>query len=91
MVRRCKHPNKEVEGAIKYAEKNGWVYKDSGGSSHAWGRLYCPLHTREGHTISIWSTPRSPYAHAKLIKAAVDKCHHEVKERGALCSHMNLH
>lgn len=77
---RCKHPNKEIEKAIQYAEKNGWIYKDSGKASHAWGKLHCPWHEREGHKLSVWSTPRDPYIHAKLIKRAVDKCHHESKE-----------
>ena len=30
MAKRPKHPNKEIEAAILYAEKNGWIYKDSG-------------------------------------------------------------
>jgi hypothetical protein len=61
---RSKHPNKEIETAILYAEKHGWTYKDSGKSAHAWGKLFCPLHTREGHIIHIWSTPRSAHNHA---------------------------
>lgn len=53
-MRRSKHPDKEIEAAILYAEENGWTYKDSGKSAHSWGRLLCPLHTREGHQMSIW-------------------------------------
>lgn len=81
MAKRPKHPNKEIEEAILYAEENGWVCKDSGKSAHAWGRLLCPLHTREGHQMSIWSTPRSTFNHAQQIKRLVDKCQHDtVKE-----------
>lgn len=76
MLKRCRHPNKEIEDAIKYAEKHGWIYKDSGGSAHSWGQLLCPLHTREGHRISIWSTPRCAFNHGQQIRRTVDKCHH---------------
>ena len=80
MARRSKHPNKEIEDAIQYAEKNGWSYKDAGKSAHAWGQLLCPLHTREGHRISVWSTPRSAYNHAQQIRRAVDRCKHEEED-----------
>ena len=73
---RSKHPNKEIEEAIKYAEEHGWTYKSSGKSAHAWGRLLCPLHTREGHQMSIWSTPRNAYNHAAQITRKVDSCKH---------------
>jgi len=79
MIKRPKHPNKEIEKAILYAEKNHWIYKESGNSAHAWGRLLCPLHQRDGHQMSIWSTPKSATNHAKQIKKLVDKCQHETK------------
>ena len=60
MPKRNKHPNKEIEAAIQYAEEKGWEYRDSGNSSHAWGKLFCPLHAREGHYISIYTTPKQP-------------------------------
>ncbi len=75
--RRSKHPNKEIEEAIAYAEEHGWVYKGSGKSAHAWGKLLCPLHAREGHKMSIWSTPRNTFNHAQQIKHFVDKCQHD--------------
>lgn len=80
MIKRQKHPNKEIEKAIVYAEKRGWTYKHSGKSAHAWGKLLCPLHNREGHKMSIWSTPRNTYDHALQIKRLVDKCQHDVVE-----------
>lgn len=81
MAKRAKHPNKEIELAILYAEKNGWVYKDTGKSSHAWCILVCPLRTREGHKMSIWSTPRNAFNHAKQIKRLVNKCEHTVRNK----------
>lgn len=74
---RLKHPNKNIEKAIKYAESKGWRHQQTGGSAHAWGRLLCPLASREGHTMSIWSTPKNPDNHAKQIKRNVDACEHQ--------------
>lgn len=74
---RPKHPNKEIELAIKYAESKGWRYFSSGSSAHAWGRLLCPLATTEGHAMSIWSTPKSPENHARQIRRNVDVCEHQ--------------
>ncbi len=80
MAKRPKHPNKEIEEAVVYAEKNGWTYKHSGKSAHSWGKLLCPLHTREGHKMSIWSTPKNTFAHSQQIKRSVDKCQHDISE-----------
>ncbi len=76
MTRR-KHPSKDIEYAIKYAEENGWTVETGG--SHAWGRMYCPYNDKECRCgefcqASIWSTPKSPTNHAKQIKRVVDKC-----------------
>lgn len=76
MVKRSRHPNKEIEASIQYAEELGWRYRESGNSSHAWGRLLCPSHMREGCQISIWSTPRNVTNFAKLIRQRVTKCEH---------------
>jgi len=73
---RPKHPNKEIDEAIQYAIENGWRYKESGKSSHSWGRLLCPLHSPEGCSMSIWSTPRNTGNHAKQIMRKVDQCLH---------------
>ncbi len=73
---RKKHPNKEIEAAVQYAENRGWRYKTTGGSAHAWGRLLCPFVSREGCSMSVWSTPRDPVNHAKQIQRRVDACPH---------------
>lgn len=73
---RPKHPNKEIDHAIHYAESKGWRYQATGNSAHAWGRMLCPLATREGHAMSIWSTPKNMQNHAKQIKRNVDACEH---------------
>jgi len=76
MPKRPRHPNKEIENAITYAESHGWRYRKSGDSAHAWGRMLCPLESREGCAISIWSTPRSTYQHTDQIKRRVRMCPH---------------
>ena len=76
MANRPQHPDKDIEKAVKYAEKRGWVYHPSGNSAHAWGRLLCPLKKREGCSMSVWCTPRNPQNHAKQIKKRIDECIH---------------
>ncbi len=71
------HPNKEIEQAIKYAEKHGWRIEVGG--AHAWGKLYCPYHDKacrggEFCIASIWSTPRNVENHAKQIRRVVNNC-----------------
>lgn len=72
---RARHPNKHIEDAVKYAESLGWDVRLSNG--HAWGRLLCPRHTREGCAISVWSTPRNPESHARQIRRDIDTCPHQ--------------
>lgn len=76
MTRR-RHPKKEVEEAIQYAESNGWRVSLGGG--HAWGKMYCIENTKDCRCgefciTSINSTPRNPVSHAKQIKRVVDNC-----------------
>ncbi len=65
-----KHPNKEIQAALKYAEQNGWSIKIGG--SHAWGKILCPYNDADCRCgefclTSIWSTPRNPTNHAKHL------------------------
>ena len=74
---RKKHPKKEIEAALQYAEGNGWRIETGG--AHAWGRLYCPLNDGEcrhgRYCISgIWSTPKNSMYHARHIRQIVDNC-----------------
>jgi hypothetical protein len=76
----ARHPNKEVQAALEYAEEQGWtVVKSKKG--HCWGVIRCP-HGRGGCQKSVWSTPRSPQTHAKSLRAFVDKCLHAEGEKG---------
>ena len=74
---RVRHPKKEVEDALRYAESAGW--RISVGGSHAWGKIYCPYNDSDCRCgefciASVWSTPKSPGNHARQIKRVVDNC-----------------
>lgn len=76
---RPKHPNKDIESALQYAEVHNWRVEKSQGSAHSWGQILCPYNISDCRNgihcrSSIWSTPRSPVNHARLLKRIVDKC-----------------
>lgn len=72
-----KHPSKHIQGAIDYAKEKGWRVIETGKSSHAFCRLYCPEKSRDGCKMSVWSTPRNERGHARQIKRRVDRCPHQ--------------
>jgi hypothetical protein len=72
---RPRHPNKEIEAAVQYAEAHGWTCTLSK-RGHAWGRLRCRHHQRGGCQLSVWSTPASPQDHADFLRRNVDRCPH---------------
>jgi hypothetical protein len=74
MMARPRHPIKEIEQAVSYAESRGWRFVRQG--AHAWGILYCPEAGRDGHRFSVYSTPRTPTAHARDLRRVVDRCPH---------------
>jgi hypothetical protein len=59
---------------LKQLSLMGWRFVRTKG--HGWARLLCPLGTREGCQISVWSTPRNPEGHAKGIRRNIDRCGH---------------
>ena len=71
---RPSHANKEIDAALDFAVSKGWTIVKAGPHAHAWGRMLCPNHSREGCQVSIWSTPRNPQNHAKGLRRAVDRC-----------------
>jgi len=79
MGARPRHPNKEIEDAVRYAEAKGWSWVKLKG--HGWGKLLCPHHDREGCQIFVWSTPRRPESHARGIRRDVDRCPHSGENR----------
>jgi hypothetical protein len=76
-IPRNKHPKKEIEQALAYAESRGWRLEIGG--AHAWEKMYCPANDRDCRCgefciVSIWSTPRSVENHARQIRRVVDNC-----------------
>jgi hypothetical protein len=59
---RRRHPKKEVEAALRYAEGQGWLIAPTT-SGHRWGVARCGL----GCSVSIWSTPKNPGNHGKAV------------------------
>lgn len=74
---RPKHPDKDIEQALRHAETLGWRVDKARG--HAWGRMFCPWNDQDCRCgefciTSVWSTPRNPKAHARVIRRVVDNC-----------------
>jgi len=78
-ISRPRHPKPSVEKAIQYAEKLGWRVKISK-RGHAWGKLLCPLASRMGCIITVWSTPKNEDNHARHIQNKVDSCDCEYQD-----------
>ncbi|MHB8284235.1 MAG: hypothetical protein ACYDD1_06115 [Caulobacteraceae bacterium] len=69
---RPRHPSKEVEAVIDYAETRGWTLRQMG----HWGRLFCTQGDRAGCQVGVSGTPRNAQDHAKQLKRAIDRCPH---------------
>jgi hypothetical protein len=66
-----KHPKKDVDAALDYAEDLGHMVERTV-AGHKWGRITCSL----GHRASVWSTPRTAVHHAHdLRKWAIQHWH----------------
>ena len=48
---RNRHPDKEIEEAVTYAEACGWQVVPVK-KGHAWGRLYCHHHDRDSTQLT---------------------------------------
>lgn len=72
---RKRHPHKEIEKVVQYAETLGWrvVLSKRG---HAWGYLYCTQADRTGCKVGVSSTPHNPENHARHVRSSVDSCPH---------------
>lgn len=75
MPQRGKHPDKEVEAALLYAESHLWSVRLGG----HWGFLYCPYNDSECRCgtrckAGIWGSPKNPGNHAKQLRQVVDGC-----------------
>jgi hypothetical protein len=73
---RPRHPNKEVEEAVRYAEERGWTVRMLG----HWGRLSCAQADRDGCQVGVFGTRRNADNHARQVRRAVDRCPHQERE-----------
>ena len=78
---RKRHPNRDIEAALRALEAMGWsVDEAKGRSAHAWGFALCPANARDACRsgvfcrMSVWSTPRNPQAHARELVRKADGC-----------------
>jgi hypothetical protein len=76
LATRPRRPDKDVEGAVQYAESKGWTVRMQG---HR-GRLYCAHADRDGCHFGVWSTPKNAGDHARRIIRIVDRCPHKDEE-----------
>ena len=67
---RRRHPKKDVEKALQYAEQRGWQVVLGG--AHHWGVIRCGFGCEE----PVWSIPANPGNHAKKLVRKVTKCRH---------------
>lgn len=71
---RSRHPKKDVEKALQFAEDNRWTVSPKNKTGgHTWGFMICP--TGEDRA-SIWSTPTNEGNHANQLRRAVIRCDH---------------
>jgi len=76
-MERRRHPDKEIEAALRHAEAYGWQIVAMG--HHGWGKMYCPTYSAtcrcgEFCISVIWCTPRNAFNHARALRRVADKC-----------------
>lgn len=78
---RRRHPDKDIEAALRALEATGWTVEEAKGrSAHAWGFALCPANAgaacRGGVfcRMSVWSTPRNPTGHARALLRQAAGC-----------------
>jgi methionine aminopeptidase len=72
-----KHPKKEVNDALDYANQQGFEVERTV-SGHKWGRIKCTC----GAVVSIWSTPKSPHNHGRQLRRWVHQHDHDADQEG---------
>ncbi len=76
---RVRHPDKQVERALREAEALGWAVTVRHGKGHAWGLLRCPKPSEECRCglycqMTVNSTPQNAVAHAAKLIGKVRGC-----------------
>src|SRR5215471_11500968 len=68
---RRRHPKKDVEQALRFAEASGWTVLEVH-RGHRWGLVTCG----SGCGRAIFCTPREAGDHARDVRRAVTRCPH---------------
>lgn len=76
-LRPPKHPKTEINNALDYAARQGFVVEQTA-AGHKWGRIKCGCSAM----FSVWSTPKIPLNHRRQIRRWVDQHNHGDDEEG---------
>jgi len=76
-VPRRRHPKKDIEAALRFAEAAGWIVEEIH-RGHRWGIVRCPT---GADVVAVWSTPRDPATLGKRIRQQVERCPHRPEAR----------
>jgi hypothetical protein len=76
--RRAKHPKKDVEQALRFAEENGWLVRSTA-RGYRWGEMICGHAGPDRSRISMLSTPTNPGKHANRLRRKVRNCPHQLR------------
>lgn len=77
---RSRHPKKEIEDALTYAEELGWRVYKSNARAHSWGTIWCPFANRQGCIFVVYGTPKNAQNFAIKLRKVVSKCSHQAEE-----------
>ena len=77
MTRRTRHPKKDVERALRFAEDQGWSVVPTPGG-HRWGEVICTHQGPDACRYSVWSTPKNAGNHANRLRQHVRNCPHHL-------------
>jgi hypothetical protein len=81
MTSRHRHPKKDVQRALRFAEDHGWTVTPTA-SGHRWGEMVCGHQGRDACQVSIWSTPKNAGNHANRLRQRVRNCPHQLPGSG---------
>lgn len=85
MPTRQRHPKKEVETTLRWAEALG-LQVEVRNHGHTWGRLLFAQGTPDEASWWIRSTPRVPGDHAAQLRRAVERAQRQAEDRQATTS-----
>ena len=73
MPTECREDGGDVLVTVPF---RAWRFEKAGARAHIFGKLYCPLGSRDGCRMNVYSTPSDPEEHAQRIIRRVQGCPH---------------